>query len=264
MIRLVVSGACGKMGRAMLEKIALEEDVQVISAVDVMNTGKKLHEFVYAEKYENINIEGNLAEVLSAYKPDVMLDFTTPKVVYNNIMLALQQGVSPVVGTTGLTAEQLEDISHLAREKKLGAFIAPNFAIGAVLLMQLATQAAKYMSSAEIIELHHDQKIDAPSGTALKTALAMEPYINIAHEDKKEMEIIPGSRGGLTNGIRVHSVRLPGFVAHQEVIFGALGQTLTLRHDSISRESFYPGVILAIRKVKTFTGLKIGLETIME
>lgn len=263
MITLVVAGACGKMGKAMLEKLAVEEDIAVIAAVDTTNIGNKLSTLVPTHKFENVIIEDNLEAVILKNKPQILLDFTTPKVVYNNIMTALQHGVSPVVGTTGLSEGQINDITHLAAEKKVGAFIAPNFAIGAILLMGFAAQAAKYFPSVEVIELHHDQKLDAPSGTALKTIQAMKPYVNNTYE-KEEIEIVPGSRGGNYNGVRVHSVRLPGFVAHEEVIFGALGQTLTLRHDSISRESFYPGVVLAVRKVLTYSGLKIGLETILD
>jgi 4-hydroxy-tetrahydrodipicolinate reductase len=179
-------------------------------------------------------------------------------------MTALQKGVCPVVGTTGLSAEQIADITHLALEKQIGALVAPNFAIGAILLMRFAAQAAKYFPAVEIIELHHDQKIDAPSGTALKTIEAMQPYPLAKISSVKEIEIVPNSRGGLKDGVRVHSVRLPGFVAHEEVIFGALGQTLTLRHDSINRESFYPGVILAIRNVGSYIGLKVGIDSFLD
>lgn len=263
MIDILVSGASGKMGKAMLEMLALENDINVIGAVDFSNNGRDLGELLAIPKFDSIIIHNDLENALIEHKPQVVLDFTTPQAVYNNTLLALQYGAAPVVGTTGLTKEQVEDITHLAEENKIGAFIAPNFAIGAVLMMKFASEAVKYFPSVEIIELHHDQKIDAPSGTALKTIEAMKPYLT-ASKENKDMEIIPCSRGGLAHGVRVHSVRLPGFVAHQEVIFGAIGQTLTIRHDSISRESFYPGVILAIRKVITYSGLRIGLETILD
>lgn len=264
MIKVVVNGVGGKMGKIMLENLAIEKDIKIVGAVDINNIGKSLYDFIPLETLANVFIQNDLSLALDQHKPDVMLDFTTPRVVYNNTMICLQKRVRPVVGTTGLTSEQFADIGHLALENNIGALIAPNFAIGAILLMRFAAQAAKYFPAVEIIELHHDQKIDAPSGTALKTIEAMQPYPLSRTSLVKEIEIVSGSRGGLKDGVRVHSVRLPGFVAHEEVIFGALGQSLTIRHDSISRESFYPGVILAIRNVMSYIGLKVGIDSFLE
>lgn len=193
-----------------------------------------------------------------------MVDFTTAKAAVQNIRTAITCGVRPVVGTTGIPEEELAELSRLCREKGLGGLVAPNFAIGAVLMMHFAGIAARYFSAAEIIELHHNQKLDAPSGTALKTAeIIAANRTSETVEDRTELEKLSGARGGSLAGIRIHSVRLPGFVAHQEVIFGGLGQTLTIRHDSISRESFMPGVIMGIRKVLELNEMVFGLDKLI-
>jgi 4-hydroxy-tetrahydrodipicolinate reductase len=194
-----------------------------------------------------------------------MIDFTRPDVVFHNVTTALKAKVSPVVGTTGLSDEQKAEIKKLAEENDTPAFIAPNFAIGAVLMMVMAKQAAKYMPEVEIIELHHDNKLDAPSGTAVQTA-AMIAEVRAEHKQghPDEKEKLTGARGADYEGMHIHSVRLPGYVAHQEVIFGGLGQTLTIRHDSLNRESFMPGVVLAAQKVRGLKGLTVGLDKLLE
>ena len=174
----------------------------------------------------------------------MVVDFTTPETVYDNVCHCLEHGVHAVVGTTGLTDEQLTGLEHLAGEPQGNCIVAPNFAIGAVLMMEASKLIAPHMPDCEIVELHHDQKLDAPSGTAKRTA-----------------DLI-ASAGGRAN-VPIHSVRLPGLVAHQEVIFGGLGQTLTVRYDSTSRESFMPGVLLAVRRVREVDGLLIGLEQLL-
>ena len=180
-------------------------------------------------------------------------------------MTALEKKVSPVVGTTGLDDAAKEKIRDATEKFQTPAFIAPNFAIGAVLMMLLAKQAAKYMPDVEIIELHHDKKLDAPSGTAELTAKMISEVRN-AHKQghPDEVERLANVRGADYEGIHIHSVRLPGYVAHQEVIFGGLGQTLTIRHDSTGRDSFMPGVLLACKKVRTLSGLTIGLDKLMD
>ena len=180
-------------------------------------------------------------------------------------MTALKHGTSPVVGTTGLSDEQKAEIAKASEENNTPAFIAPNFAIGAVLLMVMSRQAAKYMPDVEIIELHHDKKLDAPSGTAIQTA-AMIAEVRKAHKqgNPDEFEKLKGARGADYEGMHIHSVRLPGYVAHQEVIFGGLGQTLTIRHDSMNRESFMPGVVLAAKKVRSLKGLTVGLDKLLD
>ena len=192
------------------------------------------------------------------------MEFTSPAVVMNNLRVLLQNKVCPVVGTTGLSKEDLAELTALSQEKNTPVFIAPNFAIGAVLMMKMAKAAAKYLPHVEIIEMHHDQKLDAPSGTALQTAdmiREVRKSMKQGHPDEKEK--LPGARGAEVDGIHIHSVRLPGYVAHQEVIFGGLGQTLTIRHDSMNRESFMPGVVLACKKVRALKGLVIGLDQLL-
>lgn len=263
MVTVLVNGACGRMGQAVLKAVQEADDLQLVGAVDI-HGGADCGELVGLPK-NNVRVETDLAAALERIKPEVMIDFTRPDVVFDNVMTALKAKVSPVVGTTGLSEEQKAEIRKLAEANATSAFIAPNFAIGAVLMMVMAKQAAKYMPEVEIIELHHDNKLDAPSGTAVQTA-AMIAEVRAAHKQghPEEKEKIAGARGADYEGMHIHSVRLPGYVAHQEVIFGGLGQTLTIRHDSLNRESFMPGVVLAAQKVRTLTGLTIGLDKLLE
>ena len=203
-------------------------------------------------------------EALIGFEADVWVDFTTPKFAYENTRFALENGFAPVVGTTGFTPEEIQELTSLSEEKKLGGLIAPNFAIGAILLMQFAAQAAKYFPNLEIIELHHDKKKDAPSGTAVKTAeLVSQVRTSLQQGAADEEELIAGARGAAFDGFRIHSVRLPGLVAHQEVIFGAQGEGLTIRHDSYDRISFMSGVNLAIKEVVKREKLVYGLEHLL-
>jgi 4-hydroxy-tetrahydrodipicolinate reductase len=226
MIRVMVTGAGGRMGGAVVDAVTAAPGMEVAVRVDpALASGR-----------------GTFADVASALAAggiDVAVDFTQPASVFANTCAYLAAGVHGVIGTTGLTDNQLDDIRARAGAGSANAVIAPNFAVGAVLMMRFAAEASRHMARAEIIELHHDQKLDAPSGTALRTAALMEgdPVI--------------------------HSVRLPGLVAHQEVILGGLGETLTIRHDSLSRESFMPGVILAVRSVADRPGLTLGLEPLL-
>jgi 4-hydroxy-tetrahydrodipicolinate reductase len=190
-------------------------------------------------------LDTDLVQAIEEARPDVVVDFSVPDVVFDNAMLCLEHGVHAVVGTTGMSPDQVKELESAAARSEANCFIAPNFAIGAVLMMEAAKLAARHMPDCEIIELHHDQKLDAPSGTAKRTAAL------IARETGRPEPPI-------------HSVRLPGLVAHQEVIFGGLGQTLTIRHDSIARESFMPGVLLAVRKVSDLDGLVVGLENLLQ
>lgn len=263
MTTVLVNGACGRMGQAVLKAVLEDSELKLIGAVDIKggaDTGK-----LVGLPENNVLVETDLAAALDRLKPDVMVDFTRPDVVFNNVVTALKHKVSPVVGTTGLSDEQKAEIKRLAEENATPAFIAPNFAIGAVLMMVMCKQAAKYMPDVEIIELHHDKKLDAPSGTAVQTA-AMIAEVRKAHKqgNPDESEKIAGARGADYEGMHIHSVRLPGYVAHQEVIFGGLGQTLTIRHDSLNRESFMPGVVLAAKKVGKLQGLTVGLDKLLE
>ena len=263
MTTVLVNGACGRMGRAVLKAVAEAKDLELVGAVDIAG-GADAGELAGVGA-NGVKVETDLKAALTRLQPEVMIDFTRPDVVYGNVITALQAKVSPVVGTTGLSDEQKADIRKLAEENDTPAFIAPNFAIGAVLMMVMAKKAAKYMPEVEIIELHHDKKLDAPSGTAVQTA-AMIAEVRAAHKQghPEEKEKLSGARGADYEGMHIHSVRLPGYVAHQEVIFGGLGQTLTIRHDSLNRESFMPGVVLAAEKVRSLKGLTVGLDKLLE
>ena len=265
MVKVLVNGACGRMGRTVVKAVLDDAELELVGAVDVTGGADTGALAGYAPN--GILVETDLAAALTRLQPEVMIDFTRPDVVFGNVQTALAHHVSPVVGTTGLTQAQKDEIKAQAEKEQTPAFIAPNFAIGAVLLMLLSRQAAKYMPEVEIIELHHDKKLEAPSGTAAQTA-AMIAEVRAAHKqgnpEEREKDGWDGARGADYEGMRVHSVRLPGFIASQEVIFGGLGQTLTLRHDTTSRESFMPGVVLAAKKVRGLTGLTVGLDKLLD
>lgn len=254
MIKVLVNGALGRMGRTVVAAVNADSELELVGAVDIIDG-----------TVEGLTVETNLDAALKKFKPDVMVDFTRPAVVFDNVMTALRNKVSPVVGTTGLSDDAKEKIRALAEENDTPAFIAPNFALGAVLMMLIARKVAKYMPDVEIIELHHDKKLDAPSGTAELTA-KMISEVRPPHKQghPEEVERLPHVRGAEVDGIRIHSVRLAGYVAHQEVIFGGLGQTLTIRHDSTGRDSFMPGVVLACKKVRNLRGLTVGLDKLLD
>ena len=203
-------------------------------------------------------------QLVNDTKPDVFIDLTNPNSVYNHAKLALQYGVRPVIGTTGFTDAQLEELKTLAEKKGIGAIIAPNFAIGAILMMKFAREAAIYLPDVEIIEMHHDQKLDAPSGTGIKTAQMIAQVREAklqGHPDEKETHA--GARGADYEGMRVHSVRLPGLIAHQQVMFGGEGELLTIRHDSLNRTSFMGGITFSVEKVMELNKLVYGLENLI-
>lgn len=263
MVRVLVNGACGRMGQAVLAAVLEDDGLELVGAVDIkggMDAG-----VLIGKSACGITVEEDLVAAMANHKPEVMVDFTRPDVVFGNVCTALRAKVSPVVGTTGLSGEQKEKIRKLAEDCGTPAFIAPNFAIGAVLMMLMSRQAAKYMPHVEIIELHHDNKLDAPSGTAIQTAqMISEVRESMKQGHPEEKEKLAGARGAEYDGMHIHSVRLPGYVAHQEVIFGGLGQTLTIRHDSTNRESFMPGVVLACKRVRGLHGLTVGLENLLD
>jgi 4-hydroxy-tetrahydrodipicolinate reductase len=261
--KVIMTGINGKMGKAILSGIIKEPDIEVIGGIDI-NYQENNAPTIEGIGKLSIPISNNLLHMVTEKKPDIMIDFTTPQAVMGNIRIAVENNVACIVGTTGLTDYDIKEITLLTERFKTPVLIAPNFAIGAVLMMRFAKEASRYFPHVEVIEKHHDQKIDAPSGTAIKTLelMAME-RTSTRQGAINEVEKIPSSRGGDFQGMRVHSVRLPGFVAHQEVIFGNQGQILTIRHDSISRESFIPGVLLAIRNIKQLEGVVYGLENIM-
>ena len=263
MVKVAVSGALGRMGRTVLKAVLDDKDLTLVAAVDVQG-GADVGELIGQSK-TGICVQTDLAQALATAKPEVLVDFTQPQVVFHDAEIALRHHVIPVIGTTGMREDGLTRLRQLCAEEKTPAFVAPNFAIGAVLLMQMCQKAVKYLPNVEIVELHHDNKLDAPSGTAIRTAQMM---LEVRGERKQghpdEKETLKGARGAELGGIRIHSVRLPGYVAHQEVIFGGLGQTLTIRHDSMNRESFMPGVVLACKKAKSLTGLVVGLENLLD
>jgi 4-hydroxy-tetrahydrodipicolinate reductase len=260
MIKIIVAGPRGNMGKEAVNMIERESDFELAAVVD-----RKYDGFMMKEADEMASLEipvyNDIEKCMQEIRPDVLVDLTNPETGKTHLRKALEYGVRPVVGTTGFTDKDIQELTSLAEKKQLGAIIAPNFAIGAILLMKLSKMAAKYMNDVEIIEQHHDKKLDAPSGTAMKTA----QLISEVREEKKqghpdEEEAWAHARGADYEGMRIHSVRLPGRVAHQEVIFGGEGQTLTLRHDSLNRTSFMPGVKMAVEKVMTTTGLVYGLD----
>ncbi len=263
MIKVVVNGALGRMGREVLKAVLGDEHTKLVGAVDAIAKGERVGSLITAQC--DIEVKSDLAKTLDECRPDVVVDFTQPAVVMDNLRVIFGKGVRAVVGTTGFDKDKLAELDALARKNNTSVLIAPNFSIGAILMMRLAVQAVKYLPKAEIIELHHDNKLDAPSGTACLTAdLMIEArggFVQQGHPDEEEKH--KGARGANIDGLRVHSVRLPGYVAHQEVIFGGLGETLTIRHDSISRESFMPGVLLGCREIGKYTGLVHGLDKMM-
>ncbi|KMK76417.1 4-hydroxy-tetrahydrodipicolinate reductase [Alkalihalobacillus pseudalcaliphilus] len=263
-IKVVIAGHRGNMGKSAVQMVSNQEQFELVAVVDSKHAGKKMHEVQGAEPLD-IPIYEDIDLCFGERSPDVLIDLTTPAYGKKHMESAFAHGVRPVVGTTGFTEEDIEALRHTAQEKGLGAIIAPNFAIGAILMMKFAQSAAKYMEDVEIIERHHDRKLDAPSGTAIKTAqLISEVREAKVQGHPEEKEDLPGARGADFEGMKIHSVRLPGLVAHQEVIFGSVGQTLTIRHDSINRESFMPGVKLAVETVMNLDTLVYGLENIID
>jgi len=248
------------MGREVV-KLALEDaELELVAAIASRAGAVDAGRMVGMDAC-GIMVQNDLELALVESKPDVLVDFTTPHSVYANTMIAIKHKVRPVIGTTGFTPEQIEELDKLCKEREIGGLIAPNFSIGAILMMKFAAQASKYFPHLEIIEYHGDQKLDAPSGTSIKTAeLISEARQELRQGNPNEVETIEGARGGLYNGFRIHSVRLPGVFAQQEVVFGGFGQTLKIRHDSYDRAGYMPGVAVAVKKVMTYTGLVYGFE----
>ncbi|MEO6793812.1 MAG: 4-hydroxy-tetrahydrodipicolinate reductase [Mycobacterium sp.] len=243
-MRVAVLGAKGKVGATMVAAVRGTDDLTLSAQVDA----------------------GDALSLLTESDTEVVIDFTHPDVVMDNLKFLIDNGIHAVVGTTGFTQERLAQVrSWLAAKPGVAVLIAPNFAIGAVLSMHFAVQAAKFFESVEVIELHHPQKADAPSGTATRTAaLIAEARKGLPPNPDATSTGLPGARGADVDGVPVHSVRVAGLVAHQEVLFGTMGETLTIRHDSIDRTSFVPGVLLAVRRVAEFPGLTIGIEPLLD
>jgi 4-hydroxy-tetrahydrodipicolinate reductase len=247
------------MGRTIIDALEGEADLDVVGVVDKLSRGKEI-----ACASGTLPLFDDAGAALDDTRPDVVVDFTNAAWTPQLTAAVLPRGVRPVIGTTGLPQEFVDGLARECRERSVGGVIAANFAIGAVLMMHLARIAAPHFESAEIIELHHDQKVDAPSGTSIATARGMMEARGGRPFARNEPESTPvaGTRAGAVDGISIHSVRLPGLVAHQEVIFGATGQTLTIRHDS-SREAYVPGVLLAVREAMRLDRLVVGLGSLM-
>lgn len=262
-IRVMMNGAAGKMGKAVSAGLVADKRVELIGAVDLKASAVD-YGYMCGIDALGFGIETNLKKSIKTIKPDVVVDFTSPQAVMKNIFTAVSLQTPIVVGTTGVSQEDLQQVEKWCAEYESPVFIAPNFAIGAVLLMKYAADAAKYMPNVEVIERHHDQKLDAPSGTAVSTLeMIKENRKAFMQGNLQEFERINGSRGGEFDGMRVHSVRLPGYVATQEVIFGDVGQVLCIRHDALSRESYIPGVLMAINAIMKQKGLVCGLDKLL-
>ncbi|MSQ35968.1 MAG: 4-hydroxy-tetrahydrodipicolinate reductase [Dehalococcoidia bacterium] len=258
MIRVVVSGY-GQMGRTVVAAVEAQDDMEVVGVLEPLQGGG-----APATGGAVYGIHADPATLFATVHPDVVVDFTNAAWTPRLAEAALAAGVRPVIGTSGVPITAVDALRVGCAERRLGGVVAANFALGAVVLMHLAQIAARYFDAAEVIELHHDRKVDSPSGTALATARLMRAVrgADFAHQTS-ELEHVPGARGAVEGGVGLHSVRLPGFVASQEVIFGGLGQTLTLRHDSTGRESFMPGVLLAVREVMQREALVEGLDALI-
>lgn len=259
-IPVLVAGSAGQMGRQLVRALAGEDDLRLVAAVDKVSVGEDAG-VVAGCQPAGVSVSDDLAAAIDTTSPNVGVVFTSPPAGMPAVRTLLSHRVAAVVGTTGFSAAEFDEIDTLCREHDTPALVASNFAIGAVLMMRFAAEAAPHFGQVEIIELHHDRKADAPSGTALRTAQAITKATP-AGSAPAGPEGAP-SRGLPQGRVHIHSVRLPGLVAHQEVILGALGQTLTIRHDSLSRESFMPGVLLAIRRVRGLSGLTREIDSLL-
>lgn len=259
--RTVINGVFGKMGQEVLNAVTLDPETEVVGAVARL---AEIPEIALPDGSGSVPVLSSLAEVVANTEPDVIVDFTTAESARAAFLVAASQHIHFVTGTSGLTSDDVENMNTVALGNSIGAIFAPNFALGAILLMHLAESVAPHAEFTEIIEMHHDKKSDAPSGTAIATA---ERMLEVRGKDFEQQVTttsnLEGARGANYGGISIHSVRLPGLMAHQEIIFGLAGQTLTLRHDTINRECYMPGVLLAIKRVLDTKGLTVGLESFM-
>ncbi|WP_348659623.1 4-hydroxy-tetrahydrodipicolinate reductase [uncultured Prochlorococcus sp.] len=273
-IPVLVSGALGRMGSEVVNSVLNSSDCELVAAIDTnkKNNGENISQLLNLKKSEVIvsnDLEGSLCSISQDYRNEkikpVLVDFTHPDSVYENTRSAIAYGISPVVGTTGLTPSQINDLAIFAQKANIGCAIIPNFSVGMVLLQQAASVAAKFYDNIELIEMHHNQKADSPSGTCIKTAEMIEEYPKKYNQSLvKETESLKGVRGGVRDsGLNIHSIRLPGLLAHQVVIMGSPGETYTIKHDTIDRKAYMPGVLQAIRKIGKFDSLIYGLEKLI-
>jgi len=251
LIKVAVCGSCGRMGQEVVKAVVMDKELELVAKIDLICIGEGTFD--------------SIEKALKATPIDVLVDFTQPAAIFENAKYCLNHGIRPIIGTTGLSEIQIDELRNLSAKNNVPCLIAPNFTTGAVLMMMFAKQAAKFFDNAEIIELHHNQKKDAPSGTAIKTAQLMaEENESFAKGNCEEVELIEGSRGGKSySDIQIHSVRMPGYIASQEVIFGAAGQVLKIRHDSMDRTCYMKGVLMAIKHVMENDEFVYGLENIL-
>ena len=273
-IPVLVSGALGRMGSEVVNSVLNSPDCELVAAIDTnkKNNGENISQLLNLKKSDVLvsnDLEGSLCSISQDYRNEkikpVLVDFTHPDSVYENTRSAIAYGISPVVGTTGLTPSQINDLAIFAQKANIGCAIIPNFSVGMVLLQQAASVAAKFYDNIELIEMHHNQKADSPSGTCIKTAEMIEEYPKKYNQSLvKETESLKGVRGGVRDsGLNIHSIRLPGLLAHQVVIMGSPGETYTIKHDTIDRKAYMPGVLQAIRKIGKFDSLIYGLEKLI-
>ncbi len=271
-IKVAIAGVNGRMGRASLTPILTDGAFELVGAFG--RAGAKyigcdvseLTDVTADNSHVGLPVCQSFESMLELGKPDVILDFMVADASFECAKMALENGIRPVIGTSGLSKDQIQQLAVLASEKNLGAMIIPNFSIGAVLMMEFARQASKFYGNAEIVEMHHTKKVDAPSGTAMHTLSKMganNKKFNV--NEIKEHELLPHARGAEhSSGVRVHSLRLPGLISHQDVIFGSDGELLTIRHDSFNTNCFLKGIALSVKAVINLSELKIGLETILK
>jgi 4-hydroxy-tetrahydrodipicolinate reductase len=262
-IRVAVTGVAGRMGQETARTISQTPGLELVLAIDRSNVGERLRD-VAGPRAADLVIEDKLGAALTRVETDVLIDFTTLASSVNNAESALTRKVAPVIGATGLTAQEVRQLTALCRENETPGMYVPNFAVGAVLMMKFAEMAAAWLPDVEIIELHHERKKDAPSGTAMLTAERIAEARKTAPTTiATDLMKVEGARGGLYKNVPMHSVRLPGLLAHQEVMFGGKGEVLTIRHDSMDRASFMEGVKLCALKVWQLQGFVIGLDRLM-
>jgi len=264
MKKIAVFGICGKMGREMSAELLKDGRFEIVAGFDRCDVGSDIGEMLTGKK-NGRRVYDDYDDIASS-GADLILDFTGPGIVYKNIIWAIDTSIDIIVGATGLKNQELDDIKKRSEGARSKVLIVPNFSIGAVLMIKVSRLLSRYFDDCEVIELHHNKKKDAPSGTSIATIEALTENKDYDREQfvSKEEEKIKGARGGFKNGLHVHSVRLPGLLAHQQVIFGTKGQTLTIRHDSINRSSFYPGVIMAIENIDSLDSFTYGLDSFID
>jgi 4-hydroxy-tetrahydrodipicolinate reductase len=261
-VKVAVVGAAGKMGRESIKAITRQNDMEVVAAIDHQCVDEPVKSLIGNEG-PDLSVRSKVGEALDETRPDVLLDFTHASCAPEHALSALKRKIAVVIGASGLSSADLQVVKESCVEHETACLLVPNFALGAVLMMRFAEIAAKWLPNAEVIELHHPAKADAPSGTALHTAKVIQTARASAPREAHSIEKAEGARGAQVDGVRIHSVRLPGLLAHQEVLFGGAGETLTIRHDSMDRTSFMDGVLLACREVRSLSGLVVGLDKVM-